>query len=87
LATNLGLDDELIEEARRVGNHRTKKAAVTAALEAYVQRRKQLRILDLFGTIDFDPKYDYKAERSRDGKRAAGRGGNARGDKRRRGAA
>ena len=87
MATNLGLDDKLIEEARRVGKHRTKKEAVTAALKAYVRRRKQLRILDLFGTIDFDPKYDYKAERSRDGKRATGRGGNAQGEKRRRGAA
>jgi hypothetical protein len=65
MATNLALDNSLIEEARRVGGHRTKKAAVTAALEEYVQRRKQLRIVDLFGTIDFDPRYDYKAERER----------------------
>jgi len=63
MATNLTLDDDLIEEARRVGQHKTKKDAVTAALVKYVQRRKQLRILKLFGTIDFDPKYNYKAER------------------------
>jgi hypothetical protein len=65
MATNLALDDRLIEEARKVGHHKTKKEAVTAALTEYVQRRKQLEIVKLFGTIDFDPKYDYKARRWR----------------------
>jgi hypothetical protein len=65
MATNLALDDRLIEEARRSGGHRTKKEAVTRALEEYVRRRKQLRILESFGTVDFDPSYDYKAERKR----------------------
>ena len=65
IATNLALDDDLIEEARRAGRHKTKKDAVTAALAEYVQRRKQLRILKAFGSFDFDPKYDYKAERRR----------------------
>jgi Arc/MetJ family transcription regulator len=65
MATNLALDDNLIEEARRAGHHKTKKDAVTAALAEYVQRRKQLRILKAFGSLDFDPKYDYKAERRR----------------------
>jgi Arc/MetJ family transcription regulator len=65
MATNLALDDKLIEEAQRVGRHKTKKDAVTAALAEYVRRRKQLRILDAFGTFEFDPAYDYKAERSR----------------------
>ena len=65
MATNLALDDKLIEEARRAGKHKTKKDAVTAALAEYVKRRKQLRILDAFGTFEFDPAYDYKAERRR----------------------
>ena len=65
MPTNLALDDRLIEEARRTGRHKTKKAAVTAALEEYIKHRKQLRILSLFGTIDYDPNYDYKAERRR----------------------
>jgi Arc/MetJ family transcription regulator len=65
MATNLALDDQLIEEARKSGGHRTKKEAVTRALEEYVRRRKQLRILESFGTVDFDPAYDYKAERRR----------------------
>ena len=65
MATNLALDDSLIEEARRAGGHKTKKEAVTAALAEYVKHRKQLLIFKAFGTVDFEPKYDYKAERRR----------------------
>jgi Arc/MetJ family transcription regulator len=65
MATNLALDDRLIEEARRVGRHKTKRDAVSAALAEYVKRRKELRILDVFGTVDFDPMDDSKAERNR----------------------
>jgi Arc/MetJ family transcription regulator len=65
MPTNLALDDNLIEEARRMGKHKTKKEAVTSALQEYVQRRKQARIIDAFGTFDFDPRYDFKAERRR----------------------
>ena len=66
MPTNLALDDKLIDEARKIGNHKTKKEAVTAALVEYIRRRKQLEILDLFGTIDFDPEYDYKKMRQLD---------------------
>jgi hypothetical protein len=66
VATNLAIDDKLIDEARRIGNHRTKKEAVTAALKEYVDRRKQLEILKFFGTIDYDPTYDYKKMRQLD---------------------
>jgi Bacterial antitoxin of type II TA system, VapB len=66
MPTNLALDDKLINEARRIGNHATKKDAVTAALDEYIRRRKQLEILDHFGTIDFDPTYDYKKVRKLD---------------------
>jgi hypothetical protein len=65
MATNLAIDDELIEEARRVGGQKTKKAAVTEALNEYIQRRKQQRVVGLFGKIDLDPKYDYKVQRRR----------------------
>lgn len=65
MATNLALDDQLIEEARAMGGHKTKREAVTAALAEYVQKRKQLRIVSLFGKIDYDPAYNYKAERRR----------------------
>ena len=63
MPTNLAIDDRLLEEARRVGKHRTKKETVNAALTEYVQRRKQQEILSLFGKIDYDPGYDYKRER------------------------
>lgn len=63
MATNLAIDDRLIEEAQKIGGHRTKKAAVTEALEEYIRHRKQARILELFGKVDFDSKYDYKKQR------------------------
>lgn len=65
MATNLGIDDRLIEEAQKLGQHRTKKEAVNAALDEYVRRRKQLEILSLAGTIEYDDDYDYKRERRR----------------------
>lgn len=65
MPTNLAIDDRLIEEARKLGRHRTKKDAVTAALDEYIRRRKQQEILALFGTIDYDEDYDYKSERSK----------------------
>jgi Arc/MetJ family transcription regulator len=65
MPTNLVIDDKLIEEARRTGGHRTREEAVTTALEEYIRRHKQEKILAAFGTVDFDPEYDYKAERHR----------------------
>lgn len=65
MATNLALDDKLISEAQKIGNHKTKKSAVNEALKEYIQRRQQLQILNLFGTIDYDKNYEYKAGRSR----------------------
>jgi Bacterial antitoxin of type II TA system, VapB len=65
MPTNLALDDQLIEEARRAGKHKTKKEAVNAALDEYVRKRKQMRILEAFGTFSVDPTYDYKSERQR----------------------
>lgn len=65
MATNLAIDDRLLDEARQAGGHRTKKATVTEALEEYVRRRRQSKILKLFGKIDFEPDYDYKNQRRR----------------------
>src|SRR5437879_13430824 len=65
MATNLALDDKLIKEAQRAGKHKTKKDAVTAALAEYIKRGKQTRILEAFGSVEFDPAYDYKAGRRR----------------------
>jgi len=65
MATNLDLDPALIEEARKLGGHKTKKAAVLAALMEYVRRKKQLEILDLIGKVDYYDDYDIKANRRR----------------------
>lgn len=65
MATNLQLDDRLIREAVALGKHRTKKAAVTQALTDYIRHLRQKRILSVFGTVDFDPEYDYKKQRAR----------------------
>lgn len=65
MATNLAIDDALIKEAVRVGEHKSKKAAVTAALEAYIRHHRQQQILELFGSVDYDPDFDYKAQRTR----------------------
>ena len=65
MATNLALDDRLLEEACRIGHQPTKKAVVTEALQEYIQRRTQREIINLFGKIDYDPAYDPKQERSR----------------------
>ena len=63
MATNLAIDDNLIEEARLLGKHKTKKAVVTDALKEYIQRRKQKDILNIFNTIEYDEAYDYKEQR------------------------
>ena len=65
MATNLALDDRLLDEALRIGGRATKKDTVTEALQEYISRRKQARVLELFGSVDYDPKYDYKKQRRR----------------------
>lgn len=66
MATNLDLDPRLLARALEVGGERTKTAAVTRALEEYVARRAQKRVLELFGSLEWDRAYDYKVERSRE---------------------
>ncbi|QQS00978.1 MAG: type II toxin-antitoxin system VapB family antitoxin [Austwickia sp.] len=65
MATNLAIDPALLDRALAVGGERTKKATVTRALEEYIARREQTKLLALLGTVDWDESYDYKAERSR----------------------
>jgi len=65
MPTNLAIDDRLIDEARTVGGHKTKKEAVTAALREYIKRHKQRQIIELVDQIAYDPAYDYKASRGR----------------------
>ena len=66
MATNLSIEPELIERALQVSGERTKKAAVTKALQEFIARREQKGLLDLLGKLEWDPQFDYKSERTRD---------------------
>ena len=65
MATNLAIDPDLLDKALEVSGERTKKAAVTKALQEFIARREQHRVAELMGTLDWDDSFDYKAERSR----------------------
>ncbi len=65
MATNLALDDSLLEEALKIGKLKTKKDTVTTALKEFIAKRKQIRIKDLAGSIDYDEHYDYKKMRNK----------------------
>lgn len=65
MATNLQIEDKLITKALKLGGHHTKKAAVTQALTEYIHHLEQEHILALFGSVEFDPKYNYKKQRAR----------------------
>lgn len=65
MATNLAIDDALILEAQKAGKFKTKRETVTMALKEFIERRKQEEIVDLFGTLEYDPAYDYKKLRRR----------------------
>ena len=63
MPTNLAIDDKLIEEAVKIGKHKTKKAAVTEALQEYILKRKQMMVREVLGKIDYDAGYNYKKQR------------------------
>ncbi len=65
MATNLQLEDGLIERAVKLGKHKTKRAAVTQALKEYIEHLEQQKILALFGNVEYDPEFDYKKQRKR----------------------
>ncbi len=65
MPSNLQIDDLLLAKAQQVGGFRTKKDTVNEALAEFVRRREQARIVEHFGTIDYDPDYNYKKERSK----------------------
>ncbi|MCY3664188.1 MAG: type II toxin-antitoxin system VapB family antitoxin [Gemmatimonadetes bacterium] len=66
MATNLAIDPELLNRALKVGGEKTKKATVNRALQEFIARREQERLLDLFGKLYWDDSFDYKRERSRE---------------------
>ena len=63
MATNLALDDELLEQAVTLGGLKTKKATVTLALKEFIQRREAEKLIDTFGTVDFDANYNRNGSR------------------------
>ena len=63
MATNIELNEVLLSKAMRLGKIKTKKDAVNEALSEYVQRREQLKVLDHYGTVEYDEDYDYKKQR------------------------
>ena len=65
MATNLQLEDRLIERAVKLGKHKTKRAAVTQALKEYIEHLEQQKILALFGNVEYDPEFDHKKQRKR----------------------
>jgi len=65
MRTTIDIDQDLLKEALAIGHCKTKSEVVNEALAEYVRIRKQRRIIELFGTIDYDPEYNYKAERNR----------------------
>jgi len=65
MATNLAIDDRLLEEALRVGGFRTKKATVNEALREFIDKRKRREILKVFEQIEMIEDYNYKEERKR----------------------
>lgn len=66
MATNLAIDPELLDHALKVSGERTKKDAVTLALQEFIARREQAKLVELMGSLDWDDSFDYKAERSRE---------------------
>lgn len=65
MATNLAIDDRLLEEAQRIGGRKTKRQTVNDALQEFIQRRQRLDLVTMFGAVDYDPAFDYKKERQR----------------------
>ena len=66
MATNLAIDPALLNQALMIGESKTKKDTVNVALKEYIQRRKAHEIIDMFGAVEYDDSYDYKALRGRD---------------------
>ena len=63
--TNVSIDEDLVRQVLELSGERTKKAAVTKALQEFIARRPQRGLFDLFGKLEWDSSYDHKAKRSR----------------------
>lgn len=65
MATNLSIDEKLLDEAKELGRFKTKRETVNTALQEFIQRRRQLEVLSLYDSIDYNADYNYKAERKK----------------------
>ncbi|MDR1748067.1 MAG: type II toxin-antitoxin system VapB family antitoxin [Spirochaetaceae bacterium] len=65
MATNLAIDDDLLETALQISGLKTKKDTVNTALEEFIKRRKTEDVISLFNTVDYDTEYNYKTLRNR----------------------
>lgn len=65
MPTNLAIDDRLLDKARKLGGHRTKRATVEDALSEYIERRQRQRLVQVFDTIDFDPRWNPRRQRGK----------------------
>ena len=65
MPTDLVIDPALLDRAVRISGERTKKAVVTKALQEFIARREQKRVVELMGKLEWDDAFAYKAERSR----------------------
>lgn len=65
--TNLPIDEQLLDEALMLGTHASREALIEAVLREYIDRHRRLQIVKLFGTVEYDQTFDYKAARQRDG--------------------
>ena len=64
MPSNLAIDDNLLELAKKISTHKTKKAVVNEALQEYIQRRKQFQVTKMFGSVDYSDDYNYKNQRN-----------------------
>lgn len=60
---NIAIEDYLIEEARQLSDQFSANEVATQALQEYILRRNQQKLLDLFGAVDYHDDYDYQVYR------------------------
>lgn len=65
MATNLAIDDSLLNKALKIGGRKTRKDTVNEALREFIVRRERQKVLDLFGTVDYFEDYEPKRARKK----------------------
>ena len=60
MATNLAIDDQLLDKALKISGFRTKKDTVNEALREVIRKREQKKVVELFGTVEYYDDYQPK---------------------------